>query len=404
MGRSCFYTHSMPVRLLAAMTEEWTTVVGAAFLVTVSGPRTGAAEAAVAAIAELAPDPNVSLEAVVSAIPVGPDGVEAFALVHLDDAAALVAAGRIASGGIAMTAVVRGRAVVDVYSVGGSRRFSSSGVQPWLMAGFRDVIAVELGGPERSTAAVPHGQPEKSVRHTGVHRAGGLQWLLLPPGAPPEPPRSDSATPRAATDLEDATVHRHRAAQADAEDSTFDQTVRVRRRIEALEETMLRRPIGADAPGSPVRRQTALPSATVFEPSATADARMTPITAVPVAVEPDPPAQRPALAVRLPDGAVVPLESRPLIVGRRPAISARADRGALLVAVPSPNREVSASHLRIERSGDIVVITDLRSRNGTIVTPVGGVRRRLRPGESIVVASAAAVDVGDDMIIEITAG
>jgi pSer/pThr/pTyr-binding forkhead associated (FHA) protein len=92
----------------------------------------------------------------------------------------------------------------------------------------------------------------------------------------------------------------------------------------------------------------------------------------------------------------------PLVIGRRPA-QQRVASGAQprLVTVPSPRQEVSSTHVRIEQSGDAVVVTDLRSTNGTVVTGPGGARR-LRPGESAVVLAGARVEIGDGNIIEIT--
>jgi pSer/pThr/pTyr-binding forkhead associated (FHA) protein len=73
-----------------------------------------------------------------------------------------------------------------------------------------------------------------------------------------------------------------------------------------------------------------------------------------------------------------------------------------LVAVPSPEHEVSATHVQIEQEGHAVVVTDLRSTNGTVVTS-SGERIRLRPGQSQVVLAGTTVDIGDGNIIEITA-
>lgn len=97
----------------------------------------------------------------------------------------------------------------------------------------------------------------------------------------------------------------------------------------------------------------------------------------------------------------VPLEA-PTVFGRRPSEGRRSGVASVLIAVASPNREVSASHVRIERAGRVVVVTDLRSRNGTLVTVEGGRPKRLRPGESVAVPGPAAVEVGDGTIIDIT--
>ena len=97
----------------------------------------------------------------------------------------------------------------------------------------------------------------------------------------------------------------------------------------------------------------------------------------------------------------IPLE-RPVVFGRRPVSTRRSGIDSLLVAVPSPGQEISASHVRIEPTGRVVVVTDLRSRNGTRVSVEGRRARRLRPGESFAVHGHAAVEIGDGTIIDIT--
>ena len=97
----------------------------------------------------------------------------------------------------------------------------------------------------------------------------------------------------------------------------------------------------------------------------------------------------------------IPLE-RPVVFGRRPASTRRSGVDPLLVTVPSPGQEISASHVRIEPAGQVVVVTDLKSRNGTRVSLDGRRARRLRPGESFAVPGHAAVEIGDGTIIDIT--
>jgi hypothetical protein len=111
----------------------------------------------------------------------------------------------------------------------------------------------------------------------------------------------------------------------------------------------------------------------------------------------------PHFAVRIRPGDSIDLDV-PILVGRRPALP-RVDSGVLprLITVSSPEQEVSSTHLRIERSGDAVVVTDLRSTNGTVVVRPGGASARLRPGESTVVLPGTVVRIGDGNIIEITA-
>jgi pSer/pThr/pTyr-binding forkhead associated (FHA) protein len=62
---------------------------------------------------------------------------------------------------------------------------------------------------------------------------------------------------------------------------------------------------------------------------------------------------------------------------------------------------VSASHLEIRQLGASVVVTDLRSTNGSVVAVPGSAPHTLRQGESMVVTPGTLVDIGDGNVIEI---
>ena len=89
-------------------------------------------------------------------------------------------------------------------------------------------------------------------------------------------------------------------------------------------------------------------------------------------------------------------------VGRRPS-SPRIIYGQMprLVRVPSPRQEVSSTHVELRQLGSSVVLTDMRSTNGSIVFPPGGEPRKLRQGESVVATPGTLVDIGDGNVIEI---
>jgi FHA domain-containing protein len=91
-------------------------------------------------------------------------------------------------------------------------------------------------------------------------------------------------------------------------------------------------------------------------------------------------------------------------VGRRPS-SPRIIYGQMprLVRVPSPKQEVSSTHVELRQLGASVVLTDMRSTNGSIVFPPGGEPRKLRQGESVVATPGTLVDIGDGNVIEILA-
>jgi hypothetical protein len=92
----------------------------------------------------------------------------------------------------------------------------------------------------------------------------------------------------------------------------------------------------------------------------------------------------------------------PAILGRKPS-APRVTKGALarLVRVPSPLREVSSTHLELRQHGASVIVTDLRSTNGTIITVPGFSAQKLLQGESVVVSAGTVVDIGDGNLVEI---
>jgi len=89
-------------------------------------------------------------------------------------------------------------------------------------------------------------------------------------------------------------------------------------------------------------------------------------------------------------------------VGRAPS-SPRIQNGVMpkLIRVPSPNGEVSGTHLELRQLGTSIVVTDLRSTNGSTVSVPGSAPRSLRQGESMVVSPGTLVDIGDGNVIEI---
>jgi hypothetical protein len=105
---------------------------------------------------------------------------------------------------------------------------------------------------------------------------------------------------------------------------------------------------------------------------------------------------------RLSGSDVVIVLDRPALVGRKPA-PPRVPGGPppRLVRVLSPRAEVSSTHVELRQLGATVVVTDLKSTNGTIVVFPGLEARSLRSGESIVVTPGTLVDIGDGNVIEI---
>jgi len=360
--------------------NAWSFVVARSFLATVNA---GASNAAIAGLWSRADSPSVAIEELVGAIPLlETHGVHSFALVSFTDGDDQTADDR------AVTAVVRGAAVVDLFSVGGSRRFSAGGMEPWMLADFRSVTAVVMGGDDEVTAPVAQLRSGGLPLTRGVVQATRLLWSLAPvefgdgdrrsgeseAGVRPTelPSRSDPlATPQTEPLAEPHAepVAEPPAASVDDPDATIVT------------------PRGH--PPAWVDDETVLLS---HRGSRSAPARTAPAERAERARD---------FRYRLSDGQPQALDA-PTIFGRNPsAPRVVAGRTPHLITVSSPDAAVSASHLRLVAEGGAVVATDLRSTNGTLVTPRGGKRRRLRPGESLVVLPGTRIDIGDGNIIEI---
>ena len=133
----------------------------------------------------------------------------------------------------------------------------------------------------------------------------------------------------------------------------------------------------------------------------TADIPVGPVTA-PIAQIPYPLEESAPAYFRFRIGRTVVWLDAVSYVGRRPS-SPRIIYGQMprLVRVPSVGHEVSSTHVELRQLGASVVLTDMRSTNGSTVFPPGGVQRKLRQGESVVVSPGTLVDIGDGNVIEI---
>ncbi|GAA1999571.1 FHA domain-containing protein [Microbacterium ulmi] len=115
-------------------------------------------------------------------------------------------------------------------------------------------------------------------------------------------------------------------------------------------------------------------------------------SAPPPLAAPRPPARG---RVRLSTGKVVTLD-RTVVIGRRPR-STRVTGTDLphLVAVDSPQQDISRSHLELRVEGDSIVATDLHTTNGTTLRRAGVEPVVLHPGEAAVVVVGDVLDLGD---------
>lgn len=110
----------------------------------------------------------------------------------------------------------------------------------------------------------------------------------------------------------------------------------------------------------------------------------------------------PQFRLELPDGRSEVLD-RPVIVGRSP--SANKVSGSelpRLITIGGQDLDISRSHVRFTVEGGTVVITDLHSRNGTIMSLPGRPPQKLREGEPTSALGGTVVDLGSGIKITVT--
>ncbi|WP_104193909.1 FHA domain-containing protein [Cryobacterium sp. M25] len=332
----------------------WTFVVGRGFIAALPA---GTPAGITLTLAALVTAPHVEAEELVALLPLGGEhAVEHFAVI--------VQRAPTDEDGVPVSVIVRGEVAVDVYSVGGSRRFSDVSIRPWLLADFLAVTGFTVGStgrPVASSRALDSGRPFG----LGSVLANTLFWSLA------EHSQAESAQADAAQ--ADAAL----TDDSPADDATIVRSGAAGRAADA--DTVLARPPGADTLISDVRAPG--------QPGPAAGARAR--------------AAEARFAFRLPNGEEIPLDL-PCRLGRRPRaprISAAAP--VRLIEVASPTSAVSGTHVEIRQEGGSIVVTDLGSTNGTVVAPPRGRRQRLHSGQSLAVLPGTTVHLGDGNIIEI---
>ena len=370
--------------------------------------------------------PQVTLESYVAAIPLfGPEAVDSFAVAVLDDASAENAADGAAHddrSGVKITVVVRGEGVVEVRTVGGTRAIDARDAQPWYLAEFDSVVAFALG---TNIPADAFDEPRLPLYSAAVHAAFAA-WVS-----------DGAAEPGWDGDLEDTVLGTDVGAGAGAgvgvgdsgdvadgrgpttaQDGAVlgDTILRGERRASYTDAvdgaTILRRAPEAPTPGADLAEPPDIADTDIADTDiADTDIADTviragrptavPLTPAPPSPTPTPPTDRAIYSFRVGIGEAYPLDTA-AYVGRTPSPPRIADGAApRLVRVGSPTREVSSTHVEIRQQGTIVVVTDLRSTNGTVVSMPGAERVRLRQGESLVVVPGTRIDIGDGNVLEI---
>lgn len=99
----------------------------------------------------------------------------------------------------------------------------------------------------------------------------------------------------------------------------------------------------------------------------------------------------PTLQLERADGSRESL-TRPVLIGRSPVASGAGSADRLIAIADDP--DISRTHLRVAVEGDAVVVTDLGSKNGSLITLPGGSPRKLRASEPTVVLPGTLIDLG----------
>ena len=84
------------------------------------------------------------------------------------------------------------------------------------------------------------------------------------------------------------------------------------------------------------------------------------------------------------------------------SVSANSSSGSelpTLIAVESPEQDISRSHVEIRAEGEHVLATDLDTTNGTVLLRGGQDPVRLHPGEPTMVVTGDVLDIGDGVTI-----
>jgi hypothetical protein len=160
-------------------------------------------------------------------------------------------------------------------------------------------------------------------------------------------------------------------------------------------------PISEDSPGEVDLQDSAIlaaicPNGHASPPSATSCR----VCGGPVGTQGPQFVANPVVAVlRASDGTSADLD-RPVLIGRAPSTDRSNSRAPRLMTVPSPNHDISRTHLEVTPDDWQIVVTDLNSTNGTIlVRPGGRDRQQLAPGEPVAVQVGSVMELGDGVSV-----
>lgn len=288
--------------------------------------------------------------------------------------------------------LVAGMAWASAVTVGGSDADAKAVAEPNAVAQPEDAPSIEPATPaaaaelpDAASAKAPEESPAPIESPAWIDPEATVAELTVSPAAPPSPAASSASQTDVAGD--------------GSYDYLFGETV-----FRTVEDAAVREEGGPSSdPAAPVAGQGGsvaaqfdagdhdghtIASSDIAKLRAGRKAR-----AASAAAAVTPPAG-PNLYLELANGSREPL-TQPILVGRAPSVS-KVSGGQIprLLTIAGPDQDISRNHAQFAVAGGTVVVTDLHSRNGTMVILPGRPPQQLRQGEPTSVIVGTIVDLG----------
>lgn len=296
--------------------------------------------------------------------------------------------------------VLRGPVLLRVTTGEGMRELRAERVSTWLEKTIADVHAFRISAAEvEAGTSAPLPLVHGAVWAVEASTAGAAE-VTLPDAADVAAP-DDVAEPDEAAELDDATivVPPQERSRPVTEATITETTLTGAEPIS--DATVMRGAEPADrAPADPEPADAAAEGDHDGRTILSSRLRtIRPDSGTPDGGTPAKPAPR--YFVELSDGRREDLRV-PIVVGRAPgAESTSHSRPARPVVVDSAEQDISRSHVLLAVEGDTVVVTDLHSRNGTVVVNPGARPQKLRRGEPTAVILGSLIDLGGGVVMTV---
>jgi hypothetical protein len=259
-----------------------------------------------------------------------------------------------------------------------------------LVVGAVRASSVELDASETATVNSPQGQPEQaSVDHAGDGALRQAQGTSLRAESTTEPLPDVAAIHNAETELLPSPFDPSEATTGSQPTSPVTPHMTSDSVDDAPSEA---------TPGMADSAILALlcPQGHASPPSSTSCR----VCGSPVAAQAPQFVARPVLAtLRASNGSSTALD-RSVLIGRAPSIDGSRGEVPRLMTVPSPNHDISRTHLEVAPDDWQIVATDLNSTNGTVLMRPGAAeRQQLVPGEPVPVPVGSVMELGDGVSV-----